>query len=417
MNNYLSGQAFFEPGVSTPPEKDLSLIIVIPALDERGLLQVFEDLLRCSSPQGACEVIAVVNHAENAPDAVKQANTKGYADALGWATHASRPRMQFHLIRAFDLPAKKAGVGLARKIGMDEAVSRFVRAGHPEGIITCLDADCRVPRHYLSEIETWFSVHPKMEGAAIGFAHALRDLPEPYREAIIRYELHLRYFIGIQKMIGFPFAYQTIGSAMAVKAHVYAKVGGMNLRKAGEDFYFLHKVIERGAFGEINTTCVFPSARLSDRVPFGTGRAMLNQITGKQAQETYHPAIFVDLKTFFQVIPATRETNTHHLDWLFRHTLAPAIRTFLFENNGVERLLECARHTATPEAYEKRVFRWFNAFVLMKFVHFARDQFYGTLPVGDAAWRYLHDQAFPEPPSEPEALLLILRKQDGVQID
>ena len=39
------------------------------------------------------------------------------------------------------MPAKDAGVGLARKTGMDEALYRFNMLGKPEGIILSYDAD------------------------------------------------------------------------------------------------------------------------------------------------------------------------------------------------------------------------------------------------------------------------------------
>ncbi len=87
---------------------------------------------------------------------------------------------------------------------------------------------------------------------------------------------------------------------MAVRAKTYAKVGGMNRRKAGEDFYFMHKIMPQGEFSEINQTCVFPSCRVSDRVPFGTGRAQTEWLReGKVELETYSPKVFEDLKMLF----------------------------------------------------------------------------------------------------------------------
>ena len=63
----------------------------------------------------------------------------------------------------------------------------------------------------------------------------------------------------------------TIGSAFAVTANAYIKRGGMTRSQAGEDFYFLQTLAQIGTVGEITTTKVYPSARLSDRIPFGTG--------------------------------------------------------------------------------------------------------------------------------------------------
>ncbi len=78
----------------------------------------------------------------------------------------------------------------------------------------------------------------------------------------------------------------------------------MNRRKAGEDFYFLHKIIPLGEFREVNTTCVIPSSRESDRVPFGTGAAMRKYVASNESTLlTYAPECFYDLKMFFSCIP------------------------------------------------------------------------------------------------------------------
>ena len=77
---------------------------------------------------------------------------------------------------------------------------------------------------------------------------------------------------------GLPYSYHTIGSAFAVTAKAYARQGGMNRRKAGEDFYFINKLIKGENFGEITNTTVFPSPRTSNRVPFGTGKAIVDAL-------------------------------------------------------------------------------------------------------------------------------------------
>src|SRR4029434_9989987 len=93
-------------------------------------------------------------------------------------------------------------------------------------------------------------------------------------KAIAAYELHLRYYLQALRTAGFPHGYHTIGSSMAVRARTYMEQGGMNRRQAGEDFYFLHKLIPLGGFTELNSTTVYPLPRPSNRVPFGTGRAV-----------------------------------------------------------------------------------------------------------------------------------------------
>ena len=52
------------------------------------------------------------------------------------------PDFKVFLIITDELPTKHAGVGLARKIGMDEAVRRLEEAGKTKGLILNVDSDC-----------------------------------------------------------------------------------------------------------------------------------------------------------------------------------------------------------------------------------------------------------------------------------
>ena len=92
---------------------------------------------------------------------------------------------------------------------------------------------------------------------------------------------------------------------MGSRASTYALSGGMNRRKAGEDFYFLHKIGPLGKIVAVRNTAVYPSARLSDRVPFGTGKAQQEWLVQSNRHRfLYHPQIFEDLRSFLNAIPA-----------------------------------------------------------------------------------------------------------------
>ena len=84
-----------------------------------------------------------------------------------------------------------------------------------------------------------------MAGVSIAYAHRLEeaDMTVQAREAIMKYELYLRYYRLALEYTGHPHAYHCIGSAFAVRTLDYVAQGGMNKRQAGEDFYFLQKLI------------------------------------------------------------------------------------------------------------------------------------------------------------------------------
>jgi hypothetical protein len=78
----------------------------------------------------------------------------------------------------------------------------------------------------------------------------------------------------------------------------------MNKRAAGEDFYFLNKLAKVGRIDYIRETCVHPSARVSTRVPFGTGKRIERFLAGDAAKEyyLYDPQIFSILSGWLSLV-------------------------------------------------------------------------------------------------------------------
>ena len=185
---------------------------------------------------------------------------------------------------------------------MDEAVFRFNTLGNPKGLIVSLDADTLVAENYFIEIEKHFSKNPENVGATISFQHQTEGLNSKHLEGIQLYEKYLQYYKNAIEFTGYPHSMFTVGSAFVVTAEAYVKRGGMNRRQAGEDFYFLQNLAHLGPIGEISTTTVFPSARLSDRVPFGTGPILQKWMGGAEdLTQTYNFQAFADLKEFFSI--------------------------------------------------------------------------------------------------------------------
>ena len=384
--------------------------MVIPAYNEPYLLLSLMSLKRCHLPQSDVEVIVVINDSELSPIEIKQKNIALLEQATLWSQKNSTPRLRFRIVYQDDLPKKFSGVGLARKIGMDEACYRFEKINQANGIIVCFDADSLCEKNYFQAIETHFEQHPKIAACSIHFEHPLFgvDFDTEIYQAITRYELHLRYFINAQGWAGAPFAFQTIGSAMAVRSNHYQQQGGMNRRKAGEDFYFLHKFIGLGKCNNLVTTTVIPSPRISDRVPFGTGKAIGEIVQNNKAYDTYHPNIFKDIKELFENIdPLYTSTNT------WQSLLASdALKTYLKTQDFDEKLSELKSNTANLSSFKKRFFQWFNAFQLMKFANFAREKYYGTMPVDEAATWLLKEFGEEADFQDEKTLLLAYRALD-----
>jgi len=385
--DYLEKHALYPPLIEITPNTDLGIVVVIPCHDEPDAVLSVQALRDCELPECAVEVIVVVNDSEVSPTEVKRQNQLTTTQLHQWILQNTDNKFGCFVLYQPDMPKKHAGVGLARKIGMDEAVRRLKHVENPSGVIVCFDADSGCDTNYLQEIEQHFHTHPDTTACSIYFEHPTDGTAYPLKvyDAIVDYELYLRYYVHALRWAGFPHAYQTIGSSMAVRVDAYQKQGGMNRRKAGEDFYFLHKFIPHGYFTELTATRVIPSPRPSHRVPFGTGKAVGDLIQSESGYLAYHPNVFIDLQFFIKKINALYEIkNESEIDH-FTDVLPDSIRTFLLQNNFSKKIKEIHTHTANPATFRQRFFQWFNAFLVLKYVHHARDVYYESMPVQEAA--------------------------------
>ena len=372
ISSYLEKQ-HFKPTLSEPIKPETELIIVIPSHDEHELFKSLQSLSDCFPGTSPVEVIVVLNSSSDSQEEVTVLHRKQHVILQDASNRLNKPHITFHSISTEDMNPKEAGVGLARKTGMDEAVHRLDSSGKDKGWVVCFDADCTCDPNYLQALEIEFKKHPKAKAASIYFEHKYDSHDEP----IVKYELHLRYFRQALLWSGHPFAFHTVGSSMAVRADAYAAQSGMNKKKAGEDFYFLQKHIPQGNFLEINTTTVYPSSRKSDRVPFGTGRAMLEFEEGRDLSLTYPFSSFEDIQVFIEEIKREYD-DSRAFDHVFEQRLPESMCAFLSENNFKDRVPDLLQYGKNWETFRKRFYNWFGVFRAMKFIHFARDNNYGV---------------------------------------
>ena len=353
--------------LSTTASKELKLIVVIPSYNEPHLIDAINSLLSATVPDEIIiEVLVVVNHSKDSDNEVIKANLNSVNELNAVADKA---KISIHSIYCPDMNTKHAGVGWARKIGMDEALRRFKEIDC-DGLICCFDADAKVDDSYFSCLWEQFKKE-SFNGASIYFEHPLNgnDFDDSIYNGIILYETHLRYYKNALCFCDFPYAFHTVGSSMVVKASAYAKQGGMNRRKAGEDFYFINKIISLGNYSEINSTRVVPSPRISDRVPFGTGRAIKESIEGsKDLSKTYDFRIFKIIQQWVFKVVALNEYNYNEFD--------SKIQSFLEEEEWLKKFELLKRNTSSKISFNNRFFQVFDAFWTLKCVHHLRDQFF-----------------------------------------
>lgn len=384
-DQYISKNIVYPTFINEEVSPSLSMVVVIPCLNEPEIIRTLESLWICELVESYCEVLVAVNDSENSSETVKAFNQKTYSQLLEWKKANDRENLILHPIYAPSIKAKFAGAGMARKIGMDEAVRRLNKANKPAGAIISLDSDCLVSANYLKRIETVFSENRSCFAATINFRHRFEEMVDPRQEAGIRmYEDYLHYYKHALDFTGFINSIYTIGSAFAVRAEAYVKQGGMNRRQAGEDFYFLHKLTKLGQLTEIKDAFVYPSGRVSDRVPFGTGAAMAKWMNyANDLAQTYRLDAFLDLKQFFGKVDGFYKIGTAGYSDL-QTSIPPSVQQFLASISFEEKLSEINRNSTTPESFRKRFFQVFDAFQVLKFLNQVHEQIYSTQNLQEA---------------------------------
>ncbi len=278
-----------------------------------------------------------------------------------------------------ELPEKDAGVGLARKTGMDAVLKMFPQ--NEKGIIICTDADCTFEKNYLTVTVHAFK-DKNADAAVINFRHNLND--PATAEAVICYEIFLRYYTAALKFAGSPFAFHTVGSAMACSKEAYINVEGMNKRKAAEDFYFLEKLAKKFPIEKINDTTVYPSSRSSWRVPFGTGQRVNRFISNKKDEYfLYHPECFVVLKKWNELF--LNNNILSGIDYIkAAEMIDKNLAGFLILQHFEKDWQNIQNNIKNKSGIMKQKIRWFDGFRTLKLIHHLRDNEFGTAPMFDA---------------------------------
>jgi hypothetical protein len=370
LERYLATRAIKGPWqLAGCGETDFSGAVVIPALAESSHLFATLASLAANPAELLARflIVVVVNQKADAPAADRLDNGATLARLatysldfaslrLAWVDAASPGR---------ELPIKGGGVGLARRIGLDLALPRLAGDGN-DTLLVSLDADTLVEPTYLPAIVRHFR-ETEAGGSVIPFHHRQGTTEE--QAAIERYELFLRHYVLGLALASSPYAFHTVGSAMACTASAYVRVGGMNTRSAGEDFYFLQQLHRTGGVSQVCGTLVHPSPRSSHRVPFGTGRAVARALAeGEETVAFYRPECFALLGQWLAL--AAENPDARGVDMEQQAAaISPHLAAYL-GSVGLSVVWDRLRqHSRDRRMFLGSFHGWFDAFKTLKLIH------------------------------------------------
>lgn len=360
-----------EPDV---PAAGFRQAVVIPASGELLYLPATLAALALNPPAILAEtlVLAVVNNAAGASPERKEDNFQMLRLLRQRAIPGQEKLRLYWIDAAAEGRELQHGVGDARKTGMDAVLPFLDWAADP--LILCLDADTLVEPGYLAAFKAAFAAHPEAAGAVMRFVHQTGT--DAAEEAAIRaYENYMEHYVRMLSDAGCPYAYHAMGSAMACRASAYLRAGGMKPRNAGEDFYFLQSLRKLGTVIPVDASTVHPSARPSDRVPFGTG-ATVRKLTAGNRQYCHHADIFAMLKVLYRTVDTADVEILRALPLRFQETLPDPGIIFLQESGFGAAWAKITANTPATTGHLLAAFHtWFDAFRVMKFVHFCEERF------------------------------------------
>jgi len=206
---------------------------------------------------------------------------------------------------------EKDGVGRARKLAADIALSLFSLGLIQSPMLGSSDADAQLPPEYFDVLET----ESDAAGLLFPFEHQ-PCLDARLDEGMAQLEASFRYYVLGLHLAGSPYAYHSLGSSLAVSLPHYAAVRGFPQRQAGEDFYLLSKLAQLHVLQRVHCAAVRLLTRTSHRVPFGTGPRLC--LWDSQSAEvvpqllTYNPQVFCALR--FVLARLTRWASTGEMD-------------------------------------------------------------------------------------------------------
>jgi hypothetical protein len=281
------------------------IYLALPVMDEQDYLPAFIECLRRQTIS-AFELVACVNQPDawwddedKRPLCLRNNQSLEYLQDIRDLAVAVIDRTT----QGQGWHGKDFGVGWARRVVMDA----IDRKAQPYYIIVSIDADTVFNDGYLQSILGTFSAEPGATALAVPYYHRLTGDAVTDR-CVLRYEIYMRHYALNMWRIANPYRYTAIGSAMALPVRAYRAVRGITPHKSGEDFYFMQKLCKHGRIIHWNKERVYPAARFSDRVFFGTGPAMIKGRLGDwSSYPIYSYDLFDDVKETFDAFPTLFE--------------------------------------------------------------------------------------------------------------
>jgi glycosyltransferase involved in cell wall biosynthesis len=209
------------------PRGSCRLTVAIPARNEERLIQTtLEALATQTAMDGGLlrsELFDVIVFANNCSDGTAEA-ARAFA--------AAHPELAMSIVCG-ELPIGRAHVGMARKLVMDLATSRFIAAGKNRGLVATTDADTVVEPDWIANILLESKCVDAVAGHVTIAESDLATLLAPVRSLYARERAYRRALADAWSTFD-PLSYDPaprhasfVGASFAVASEIYVAAGGV----------------------------------------------------------------------------------------------------------------------------------------------------------------------------------------------
>ncbi len=338
-------------------------IIALPSCNEFESLPETLASLEKNSPDDFQKTLVIVNVNQRA-----SMDRNDNLATLEWLQEFETPLQlawQDHVTGEFAYP-EKFGVGLARHQACTAGLN-FIDGDAP---VISLDADSPVNPGYLRAIFAYLRENPNFKAGHVNFSH--RHCGSEAEENAIRvYETHLHQHRLRLEQANSPHAWYAIGSTIVCTKDAYRKCGGYNCKRmAGEDFYLLQQLSKTGCkIFMIEDAFVYPSDRISDRVPFGTGKAV-GSIIEKGSWATYDDRCYRELG---KLLAAVEDNLAQSAESILKAAPQTCI-AWLNERKFSDIWPKLRSNSRDEKMLRQRFHEWLDAFQTLKLIHFLSEE-------------------------------------------
>ena len=364
LNKYLKNKSLHQYGRTIKKFNDIryKYFIVIPCFNE---LEYIDGTLFSISKQNKVLLdetllIIVINNSDKDSNLIFKNNLNTYDKLIN-----NKYNLNLLIIDAFSdgnaIPNKNAGVGFARKIGLDHSLNYFK---DNSSILCLLDADTIVNKNYLEIIDNFYKQN--INAAVINFQHQKSE-NKIIEEGIRKYENTLKKIANKISKTGSPYGYVSMGSTITCNIKTYISVGGMNTKKATEDFYFLQAIAKHTKVHKIKDCLVHPSSRNENRVYLGTGFRMNEYTKSKKFKNlNYSNCSYKIIQKIIKLSSDNWDVDSKIFLKILKNKIDAETYNFLTSYNFETKLKNFKKNAKNKHQFMLFFHQWFDALKIIK---------------------------------------------------